>query len=88
MEPVLVLTPVLVPATTLPIQDPANGLGKQQMMGLCINMKDPEKALGSQLWTGPALTVMAICGVNQFMKDLSLSLCPVLLLSNFDFEVK
>lgn len=61
-----------------PIQHPVNGLGTKQKMTQILGPLYPheseEEAPGSQLWTGPALAIVAIQGVTQWMGDLSLSL--------------
>lgn len=51
---------VLVPATPLAIQLPADGLGNQQK-----GLGPLEQVLDSCLWINPALALMAIWGVNQ-----------------------
>lgn len=58
-----------IPVVLLPIQLPANALGKQQKMAQCLGpstlrTQDLEEALFSWLWFGTALVILVIWGAG------------------------
>lgn len=63
-------------------------LGKQYRAAQVLQPLHPytrlERTCGSKLWTGPALDIVAIWEVSEWMEDLSLSHCLCFLPSLFD----
>lgn len=71
--------PVAVPAVPLLIRPPDGGLGEAVEDGSSVctpvtHVGDLDEIPGSWLLSGPALAIVTICGVNQHMESLSLSL--------------